>query len=363
MLCMAGLYDAFRVSMPEASKQRVSSEKAASELSHNSLKSLASIFALGHPASGFQGCFTPSLTRGRNSPGFINMAAIAEGGKVLVVGGGPIALLAAKKAALDGYKVSFIAGPLKDQCKELLYGEGEGEMPNLNLLAVSGEDEFKKLIGDLDGIIMAIDGDQPVPESLFDTVMPSGSTVKRVVAMSRNLNGNGMGPTVTAAKNFGNKEIWDNSAKELYERFEMKLKSVCSDNGADYVICRAGTLKGGGPADANPDYKDIARIGLSKAFYKLGAQDIANWRMLFDCDMQGAELLAGDNADGPGFWAPQTATSFDKKAGDTGRHALAGVMVHALSNGAGNKDFAVIADEGKKPLTKAELDAKFAKLG
>ena len=47
---------------------------------------------------------------------------------------------------------------------------------------------------------------------------------------------------------------------------------------------------------------------LDPQFYKRGVQDVANWRLLFDCSALGVKLTRGDTLPGPGFTAVFTAT-------------------------------------------------------
>ena len=55
---------------------------------------------------------------------------------------------------------------------------------------------------------MAIDGEDTLSDGLVDVVIPDTSTkLKRVVVMSRNLNGKGMGPFVAASKAAANAEV------------------------------------------------------------------------------------------------------------------------------------------------------------
>jgi hypothetical protein len=305
-------------------------------------------------------------TRTTSSSSSVRMAAIPEGGKVLCVGTGPVLCLAAKKAALAGYDTSIIGGEAAESYRQLLSEPGAPEVPNLTILeSITGaaSDKFDELLGSVDAILLAIDGDAPIGDGLIDLILPAGKTkVQRIVAMSRNLNGKGMGPFVVSSKMMANQEVWSCNTKDDYVRFEAKLKSAAAAVGADCVIARAGTLKGGGPGGEDASCAETARTGLSYAFYNLGQQDIVNWRLLFDCNVQGVELTKGDTAEGPGFTAVFAATAAEAKPGDTGRHGVAGAMVHALGHGPGGVDFAVRTAEGSTPPSKAEWDALFAKL-
>ena len=303
--------------------------------------------------------------RARSTASQLQMAAIPDGGNVLCIGSGPVLLLAAKKAALRGYETSIISGASTETYRELLYESDAEELSNLKLLeTITGPmaAEFDALLAKTDAVIIAIDGDAAIGDGLVDIVMQPGGSVKRVVAMSRNLNGKGMGPFVVSSKALANSEVWSCNTKDEYERFESKLKSACAATGAEYVVCRAGTLKGGGPAGDDAVYSETKRTGLSYGFYSFGQQDIVNWRLLFDCNTQGVTLTPGDEVAGPGFGAVFAATASDQRPGDTGRHGIAGAMVHALGHGPGNRDFAVGTAEGKSPPTEAEWGELFAGL-
>ena len=56
------------------------------------------------------------------------------GSKVLCVGNGPVLLLAAKRAALEGYQVSVVSGSSTNQYEQLLYEPGAEPLANLKLL-------------------------------------------------------------------------------------------------------------------------------------------------------------------------------------------------------------------------------------
>ena len=57
--------------------------------------------------------------------------------------------------------------------------------------------------------------------------------MKRVVAMSRNLNGSGMGMFVTASRKAANAQVWDNSNKYAYSQYEANVKKAADNVGAD----------------------------------------------------------------------------------------------------------------------------------
>ena len=64
----------------------------------------------------------------------------------------------------------------------------------------------------MDAVLVAIDGDDAMSDGLLDVVIPEGTAVKRVVVMSRHLNGKGLGPFVSASKSAANKEVRGSSS-------------------------------------------------------------------------------------------------------------------------------------------------------
>mmetsp|Transcript_30680 Transcript_30680/g.61415 ORF Transcript_30680/g.61415 Transcript_30680/m.61415 type:complete len:337 (+) Transcript_30680:49-1059(+) len=305
----------------------------------------------------------------------VSMAVVPPGGKVLCVGNGPVLCLAAKRAALSGYDTYIVSGASTDTYTELLYEPGAEPLPNLRLLeSITGSEEeyFDKLINECDAILVAIDGDDAISDGLLDVVMPATSTssVKRVVAMSRHLNGKGMGPFVSASKGAANREVWAGGAAVVkeYTRMEGKVKALCERSGADFVVVRAGTLKGGGRGsddggEGGSAAPETARLGLASAFYGMGQQDIVNWRLLFDASCQGVVLSKGDVVEGPGFGGVFAATSAKPGTkGDSSRHGVAGAMAYALGNGPGNVDFGVSTAESRSPPTDMEWALEFSKL-
>jgi len=301
------------------------------------------------------------------APQPLSMAAVPAGGKVLVVGVGPVMLLAAKRAALEGYDTYVVTGNKAGFYKELLYSDvWQGkELPNLTLLEQitgDGEAEFDKLLQSVDGVIMAMDNDDAITEGLVDVVLPAEKTkVTRVVAMSRNLNGKGLGPLVIASKGAANREVWTCPPTTLakLKAFEQSMQGKAAAIGADYVICRAGTLKGGGPGDVTNVEDGSGKFGLAKRFYKEGNQDIVNWRMLFDIETQGVVMKKGDTAEGPGFGGVFAATNPGVSAGDTGRVAMAGALVSALQVPEANFDCSVATAAARFPPEIDELSKMY----
>ena len=162
--------------------------------------------------------------------------------------------------------------------------------------------------------------------------------MKRVVAMSRNLNGSGMGIFVSASRKAANAQVWDNSNKEAFRQYESNVRTAARNcNGADWTIVRAGTLKGGAGGENNmyPQY-------LADSFYEMTKNDIITWQLLFDCNVRGVKLSKGDVRSGPGFKAVFTSTGSEEHEGDSGRCGVAEAMVRSLEvEGAANVDFGV----------------------
>jgi len=116
---------------------------------------------------------------------------------------------------------------------------------NLLFASIASQAAFDEILESCSGVIVAIDGDDPISDGLLDVVMPDTTTAKRVVVMSRNLNGKGLGPFVQASKSAANKEVWAGGSALVaeYKRMEAKVKSLCERSGAEWVVVRAGTLK------------------------------------------------------------------------------------------------------------------------
>jgi len=319
--------------------------------------------------------FLPRTSAGRSAlrREAVSMGAVPPGGKVVVVGNGPVMLLAAKRAALEGYDTHVVAAASASRYNELLYSmpfEGE-TIEGLTLVEqITGDAEpaFDELLATCDALIIAVDGETCLSDGLVDVVLPTTSTAKRVVAMSRNLNGKGMGPFVVASKTAANNEVWacNGEAKKAYQSFEAKIKSKAASLTADVVIARAGTLKGGGCGDVTSEEfstgTGTAKFGLADAFYKEGNQDIVNWRMLYDIQACGVSLEKGDTVAGPGFTGVFAATSESASAGDTSRIAMAAAMVYALREEKGGYDFSVASADSRVPPSELEWGLLFSKL-
>lgn len=146
-----------------------------------------------------------------------------------------------------------------------------------------------------------------------------------------------------------NPEVWSASSDivEQYRAYEQTLRDRTRAIGADLTICRAGTLKGGGPGPTDsPDVPPNTKFGLSQGFYDLGQQDLVNWRLLFDSRYHGVEVTPGDVMQGPGLGAVFCATSAQVCSGDSSRVAVAACMAAALCHPEdGNLEFGVSTKE------------------
>ncbi|KAJ1463211.1 hypothetical protein M885DRAFT_475295 [Pelagophyceae sp. CCMP2097] len=293
------------------------------------------------------------------------MGALTKGaGNVLVVGNGPVFLLAAKWAATAGYSTTIIGGTRTDLYNDLLWSPKTPALPNLRVLDVSDEGvaSFNSAVAEADGVIIAFDQEQVLSDSLLEVVMPTDSSKsRRVVVLSRNLNGAGLGPLASASKLAANAQVWAGGKYiEMYKEFEAKVQArakLCEST--DVVVVRAGTYKGGGPGDLTSDAS--AAQGLSAKFYDVQQKDLVNWQLIFDCTVRGVRLTPGDTAKGPGFRAVFTATSFEVENGDSGRIACASACVEALQRPElGGKDFGVATEKSRESPTEAEWDALFA---
>ena len=91
------------------------------------------------------------------------MATLEPGAKVLVTGKGPVMLLAAKLAAVQGFEVSCLLGTEPDMAERLI---GDPSLP-LTLLPVQGgaADPVKveEAVKSAEGLIIAFDGEEVPP--------------------------------------------------------------------------------------------------------------------------------------------------------------------------------------------------------
>ena len=196
--------------------------------------------------------------------------------------------------------------------------------------------------------------------------------MKRIVAMSRNLNGSGMGFFVTASKRAANSQVWDNSNSAAYVAYENHVKDACSNIGADWTIVRAGTLKGGAsgdhttntrPASSNVADGDERNNNNNKnenycypqylpgeIYYEMTKSDIISWQFLFDMNVRGVKLRKGDVMPGPGMKAVFAAIGSDGSYdGDTSRCSIAEAMVRSLEmDSTANIDFGVGTEKSRR---------------
>ena len=218
-------------------------------------------------------------------------------------------------------------------------------LPNLELVPASDTDRVEELLSTTDAILMATDDvDSCINESIINYILDNEkcNQLKRVVTMSRNLNGGGMGMFVSASKAAANAQVWDNSNKSAYQKYEINVKSAAEKCNADWTIVRAGTLKGGSAGDTTNDESLTYSQYLSEAYYAISKTDIITWQLLFDCNVRGVKLNKGDSLPGPGVKAVFTATGSEEHDGDTGRCGLAEAMVRSLElEEAANVDFGV----------------------
>lgn len=253
-------------------------------------------------------------TRTRTDPLLMATVPPSSSSTVGVLGAGFISILTAKLAALAGYQTWLIyPADEKENIKELLGGE---EIPsNLDLIAASADEEWAAKLPETDAMFITVDGDIPMNENTVEYVLNPENLpkLKRVVAMSRNLNGKDMGFFVKASKVSANREVWDNSTGEQFKKFEGILKKQAKACNAEYTIARAGTLKGGACGEDTYDQY------LSRKYYDMTKKDIVCWQLLFDCKVRGVSLKKGDTMPGPGVKAVFTATSNDESPGDTSR--------------------------------------------
>ena len=297
--------------------------------------------------------------------------ALAPGANVLVVGNGAVQCLAARLAAICGYKTTLaVVAQTREKDEKVVFDSKypKGSLP-LTIMPITGDDiveaDIEHSINEADGIIVAFDSERTLPKASMNVFMPTeGAKLSCVSMMSRYLNGDGMGFTASAAKFAANPDIWAGGKMvPEYKEMESRIKARCAEVGAKWSIIRAGTLKGGGSADASdPEIEDAggdARF-LNPAFYTMGQQDIVNWRLLFDSSGLGVEMSAGDTLPGPGFTAALTATD-RVGSGDCHRGAVAMALVQALGcDAAAGKDFSIKAKEGREFPADSVWPAMFA---
>jgi hypothetical protein len=264
-------------------------------------------------------------------------------------------------AANEGYNVWTIY-PVGEEANFQQLLTTSGTIPaNLKLIAASDDTQWKPNLKDTSALLIAVDADSPMDvNTLQYLVNPEQSPkLKRVVAMSRNLNGRDMGFFVSASKRAANAEVWDGSTANDYKAFETALKQQVSTlPEVEYTIVRAGTLKGG--ACGGEDEFDQF---LTRKFYEQMNKDIINWQLLFDCNCRGIVLKKGDVMPGPGAKAVFTATSSNACAGDSSRAGVAQAMVKSLlQEKAGSVDFGIGTAESRTLPGEEEWEALFGVL-
>lgn len=296
------------------------------------------------------------------TPTALYMAIVAPSSTVGVVGSGYICLLAAKIAANEGYNVWTIYPTGEEANFQQLLATSDTQLPaNLHLIAASDDTQWESKLKDSSALLIAVDADSPMDvNALQYLVNPEQSPkLKRVVAMSRNLNGRDMGFFVSASKRAANAEVWDGSTANDYKAFETALKQqVNTLPEAEYTIVRAGTLKGGA-CGGDDEFNQF----LTRKFYEQMNKDVINWQLLFDCNCRGVVLKKGDVMPGPGAKAVFTATSSNACPGDSSRAGVAQAMVKSLlREEAGNVDFGIGTAESPTPPGEEEWDALFGVL-
>lgn len=265
-----------------------------------------------------------------------------ESSTIGTVGNGYLPILLAKLSALS-HGNSWVICPAADMdmMKKLAAMDGFGELPkNLEFVPASDTDRVESLLRDTDALMVACDDvDSVVDPNVINYLLDPEkvNNLQRVVAMSRNLNGSGMGMLATASKRAANAQVWDNSNTAAYRSFEENIKDAAQKCGAEWTIVRAGTLKGGACGEKNlyPQY-------LAESYYELTKNDIVTWQFLFDCNVRGVKLQKGDVMTGPGFKAVFAATGSEEHEGDSSRSGVAEAMVRSLEiEDAANVDFGV----------------------
>ena len=271
----------------------------------------------------------------------------SESSSVGIIGRGFISVAAAKIAAIRGYETFMFCPPGQEETIKNLIND-EGDIPsNLELIAATDSERLGEKIEEADAFVIAVDDDSVMDTSVINYVLDpaKAKNLKRVVAMSRNLNGKGMNFAVKASKISANSQVWDMGSADQYKSFEQAIKDGAGKCSAEYTIARAGTLKGG--ACGENEYNQY----LSKTFYEMTKKDIVTWNLLFDCNVRGVTISKGDILPGPGFQAVFTATGIDGGLpGDTSRCGMAEAMIRSLEfDSVANMDFGIGTAESREP--------------
>jgi hypothetical protein len=298
-----------------------------------------------------------------------------ESSIVGTVGTGYLPILLAKLASHRGHGKSWILCPDADvntmtQLLEQSITESETATSNLEIVLASNTPRITELISQTNALFIATDDVERVMDSsvinyLLDPDMVKNNNndndnnnedkknMKRIVAMSRNLNGSGMGFFVTASKRAANAQVWDNANAAAHAAYETNIKEACSKIDADWTIVRAGTLKGGASGDhttastskneEDDDNYYYPQYLPGEIYYDMTKSDIISWQFLFDMNVRGVKLQKGDVLAGPGVKAVFAAIGSDGNYdGDTSRCGIAEAMVRSLEmDTTANVDFGV----------------------
>lgn len=258
---------------------------------------------------------------------------------------------------------------------------------NVEIVLASDTSRIIELLSQTNALFIATDDvnrvmDPNVIHYLLDPSMVNNSNnnsrrdvntrMKRIVAMSRNLNGSGMGFFVSASKRAANSQVWDNSNVAAHVAYEQTIKDACSIIGADWTIVRAGTLKGGASGDhtitasnvnngngnENNDYSNYyyTQYLPGEIYYDMTKSDIISWQFLFDMNVRGVKLRKGDVMSGPGLKAVFAAIGSDGTYdGDTSRCGIAEAMVRSLEmDMTANVDFGVGTERSRRVPSEEE---------
>ena len=298
----------------------------------------------------------------RQSKHQLQMAVVppSESSSVGIIGRGFVSVVTAKIAAIQGYETFMLCPPGQEETiKELIDDDGDIP-PNLTLVKSTDSDQLNNKIENADAIVIAVDDDSVMDNDVVNYVLDPeiAKNLKRVVAMSRNLNGKGINFAVKASKISANGQVWDMGTAESYKSFEKAIQDGAKACSAEYTIARAGTLKGG--ACGENEYNQF----MSRKFYDMTKKDIVTWNLLFDCNVRGVTLSKGDVLPGPGFKAVFTATGTDGGLpGDTSRAGIAEAMIRSLAfTNTGNVDFGVATKESRSPPTDEEWEKMLGNL-
>jgi len=291
-----------------------------------------------------------------------------------VVGRGYLPTLCAKLSALEGYETWMVTpDEEKERIESLIFSDSQPEMTalirsRLTLVSAGDTGQLERLSAVTNAFLLAVDTDTVLNQDVIDFIIPSGSSnCKRIVAMTRNLNGKGMGFFVKASKLSANNEVWsaDEALVMQYKQFEASIKEKANYCHAEYTLVRAGTLKGGACGDETySEQTDLDKLGnsyfpryLTSKFYEYTKKDIITWQLLFDCKVRGVVLKRGDVLEGPGIKAAFTATSNEVCPGDTSRCSMAEAMVRSLKfHSTANVDFGVATEESRTPPSDREWE-------